>query len=254
MKLITKSPNKLRVQRSTVVPARKVFLFIITMLVIGILPSQAQVAKPQPTWWFGVAGGGNLNAYNGYTSTLNSDIHPTPGFNKGRGFGGYVAGVIEYHKPGAIWGVMVQQGADDRNGKFEDGGRKIDAKISYFTVEPSLVINVPKTGFHVYAGPRFGFLWGSEFTYNAPNAPEYPQKGTNQEAYIRNLRKNPISMQVGLGYNIKMNPASTGIQTIISPFVTFLPSLGQNIRTIESMKLNTIRAGVALKFGKVSKD
>jgi len=252
MKLITKLPRKFT--GSTFVAGRKLIIFCMVMLSVCLLPAKAQVAKSQPSWWLGVAGGANYNAYNGYTSTLNSDIHPTPGFNRGHGFGAYVAGVIEYHQPGAIWGIMVQQGLDNRNGKFEDAGRKLDAKISYFTVEPSLVIMVPKTGFHFYAGPRFGFLWGSTFVYNAPNAPEYPQKGTDQEAYIRNLRKNPISMQVGLGYNLKMNPGSTGIQTVISPFITYLPSLGQNIRTIESMKLNSLRAGIILKAGRISKD
>lgn len=254
MKLIKRLPRKLRVACSAFVSNRKLILFSIIMLCAGIMPCEAQVAKAGPSWWFGVAGGANYNAYNGNTSALNADIHPTPGFDKGDGFGAYVAGVIEYHKPGSVWGIMVQQGADNRMGKFENAGREMNAKISYFTVEPSLVIMVPKTGFHMYAGPRFGFLWGSTFTYKEPNKPEYPQEGVNPEAYIGSLRKNPISMQVGLGYNIKINPASSSLQTIISPFVTYLPSLGQNLRTTESMKLNTIRAGIVLKAGRVSKD
>ena len=254
MKLITRLLLKFPVGCSKFVAGRKLILFSIIMLTVGISPAAAQTEKSEPSWWFGVAGGANYNRYNGQTSVLNADIHPTPGFTNGKGFGGYLAGVIEYHRPGSMWGIMVQQGADDRNGKFENGGRKLDANISYFTVEPSLVIMVPKTGFRFYAGPRFGFLWGSEFTYQESNKPQYPQKGINPEAYIRNLRKNPISMQVGLGYDLRLTPRMAGAQTIVSPFITFLPSLGQNIRTIESLKLNTVRAGIVFKAGWVSKD
>src|ERR1043165_6537308 len=57
----------------------------------GASPSPTIAAKPDsitpPSWWFGVAGGANLNYYDGTTQKLNSDLLvPTP-FDKGNGIG-----------------------------------------------------------------------------------------------------------------------------------------------------------------------
>ena len=254
MKLTSFLSQNLGSSASIFFPLRKYAFFCIIVLVGFNLPANAQINKNQPTWWFGVAGGANYNRYTGNTRSLNTDIHPAAGFNRGSGYGGYVAAVVEYHHKSGVWGLMLQQGADNRTGKFENAGNKLEAHLSYFTVEPSLVIMIPKTGFHIYAGPRFGFLWGSEFTFKEPNRPTYPDGIVNYPAYVENTNINPVSMQVGVGYNLKLNSGSASTQFVLAPFVTYLPSLNKSIRTLETLKLNTLRAGIVLKAGRVSKN
>ena len=230
------------------------------MILIGMnLPAYSQNkpekpwAKPtQPSWWFGVVGGVNFNSYRGYTSALNYDINASPAFDKGRGIGGSFTGLIQFHQPGAIWGVMLQQGLDNRTGNFENSGRRLEAKITYFTTEPSIMFMAPKTNLYFYAGPRFGFLLSTPFTYKEQNSPEYPQATRNPKAYIKNFEKITTSLQVGVGYDVRVF-AGTLKETfvVVSPYITYLPSLNQNLRTIETLKLNTIRAGIVLKAGRV---
>ena len=215
-------------------------------------PEKSWIKPTQPSWWFGVAGGVNFNSYRGYTSALNYDINASPAFNKGSGVGGSVTALIQFHQPGAIWGVMLQQGLDNRTGNFENSGRRLEAKITYFTTEPSIMIMAPKTNLYFYAGPRFGFLLSTPFTYKEQNSPEYPQASRNPKAYIKNFEKITTSMQVGVGYDVRLF-AGTLKETfvVLSPYITYLPALNQNLRTIETLKLNTIRAGIVLKAGRV---
>ena len=244
---------KLRQHRS-VLSLLKLSAFCIILLTGFNLPGYSQQKTMQPSWWFGVVGGANFNAYHGYTSALNVDINASPAFDRGYGFGGYFAALIQYHQPGAVWGVMLQQGADNRRGNFEKSGRRMEAKISYFSTEPSIMFMVPKSSFYFYAGPRVGFLWATPFTYNQPNSSEYPAATRNPKAFIKNFEKITISAQAGVGYDLRVLSGTLKEQFIIvSPFVTYLPALNQNIRTIETLKLNTIRAGMVLKTGRAPK-
>jgi outer membrane protein OmpA-like peptidoglycan-associated protein len=59
-----------------------------------------------------------------------------------------------------------------------------------------------------------------------------------------------FGMQVGAGYDIYLTPSTSMNQFVISPFVAWHPALDQHVRTIETLTQNTVRAGVALKFGR----
>lgn len=229
------------------------FLCLIILISLN-LEGYSQTKKTQPSWWFGVGGGINFNAYNGSLGSLNRDITVSTPFERGFGVGGYFAPVIEYHHPGSMWGIMLQQGLDNRRATFTETGIEFKHHLSYYTVEPSFMIMPPKVPVYFYAGPRFGFGWSTTFTYKKVNSPDYPNKADPEaHAYLRSVKKNPVSMQLGMGYNLMVSSKTAKEQFIISPFVTYLPSLGQNIRTIESLKLNTLRAGIILKAGCVSK-
>ena len=57
-------------------------------------------------------------------------------------------------------------------------------------------------------------------------------------------------MQIGAGYDIFLSSRSRHTQFVLSPFVSFQPYYGQDPRTIESLNVTTVRAGVALKLGR----
>lgn len=253
MKFSTKLVSGMKRMRLASTRFRKICFFAVIILINTSLPGYGQQSTRQPSWWFGLGGGANLNLYNGSTSSLNPDVTASPSFSKGHGFGGNLMGLIEFHKPGSMWGFMLLQGADDRSAEFKESGNEFKANIAYYTIEPSITIAPPRSNLYFHIGPRFGFLWTTTFKYTRPNMPDYPNENDPEaHAYIRNLRKNPISMQVGIGYNIMFSPRTASTQIALSPFVTYLPSLGRNIRTIESLKLNTIRAGIILKAGRAS--
>ncbi len=56
-------------------------------------------------------------------------------------------------------------------------------------------------------------------------------------------------MQVGLGYDIPLSSQNHKTQFVLSPFASFQPYFGQDPRSIETLNITTIRAGVMLKFG-----
>jgi len=57
-------------------------------------------------------------------------------------------------------------------------------------------------------------------------------------------------MQIGAGYDIHLSDVNNRTQVILAPFISYHPYFGQDPRTIESWNLTTIRAGLALKFGR----
>lgn len=60
-------------------------------------------------------------------------------------------------------------------------------------------------------------------------------------------------MQVGAGYDISLTPETKQTQVVLSPFIAYHPYFGQNPRSTESWNLTTVRAGIALKFGRGKK-
>ena len=57
-------------------------------------------------------------------------------------------------------------------------------------------------------------------------------------------------MQVGAGYDIPLSSTSNQTQFVLSPFVSFHPYFGQTPRSVETWNNTTVRAGIALKFGR----
>ena len=57
-------------------------------------------------------------------------------------------------------------------------------------------------------------------------------------------------MQVGAGYDISLTSETKQTQVMLSPFIAFHHYFGQNPRSTESWNLTTVRAGIALKFGR----
>ncbi|TRX20965.1 OmpA family protein [Flavobacterium franklandianum] len=221
-------------------------------------PAQAQeVQYTKPSWWFGVAGGANFNFYEGSTHQLTSDFTPPVVFHEGKGIGLFVAPLIEYYRPETRWGFMFQAGYDNRKATFDQVDSScncptdLKTNISYITVEPSLRFAPFKSNLFLFAGPRVAFNMDKSFTYQLGINPAYPNQAPTPEVKgdLSDMNKTIISMQVGLGFDIPLSSQTSKTQFVLSPFASFHPYFGQDPRSIETLNITTIRAGVALKFG-----
>lgn len=235
-------------------------IILSTLILTGIeTPLKAQeVQYTKPSLWFGAAAGANLNFYNGSTQTLNSNLVTPVVFQKGFGVGLYAAPLVEFYRPGSMWGVMFQSGYDGRSGKFDrvnspcNCPRDLSAKLVYITVEPSLRFAPFKSNFYLYAGPRLAFNINKSFTYKQGLNPDFPEqiKDEDVKGDFSKVNKSILSMQIGAGYDIALSPEGNRKQYILSPFVSFQPYFGQNPRSMETWNITTVRVGAALKIGR----
>ena len=221
-------------------------------------PVQAQeVQYTKPSWYFGVAGGANFNFYEGSTNKLTSNFTPPVVFHEGDGIGLFVAPLIEYYRPETRWGFMLQAGYDNRRATFDQVNSAcncpadLKTNISYITVEPSLRFAPFKSNLFLFAGPRVAFNMDKEFIYQLGINPAFPDQAPTPEVTgdLSDMNKTIISMQVGLGFDIPLSSQTSKTQFVLSPFASFHPYFGQNPRSVETLNITTIRAGVALKFG-----
>ncbi len=234
----------------------------ILVLMVCLTASAQDQPKEQtytkPSWRFGLAGGANFNFYEGSTFKLNENFTPPATFHKGFGIGLFLAPVIEYHKQDSRFGFMFQAGYDSRKGDFDqvktacDCPADLSANLNYITIEPSIRFAPFRSNFYLYGGPRLAINLDKGFVYQQDINPAFPEqvKGADVKGDFSNTNKNIISMQIGMGYDIELSSRKNPTQFMLSPFVAFHPYFGQDPRSIESWNLTTIRAGVALKFGR----
>jgi outer membrane protein OmpA-like peptidoglycan-associated protein len=231
-------------------------VLILTGTITTVHAQDVQYTKP--SWWFGGAVGANFNFYRGTTQQLNLDLTVPSAFHKGEGVGLYLAPLLEYHRPDTRLGFMLQLGYDGRKGKFDqivtpcNCPADLKAKLSYFTIEPSLRFAPFKSDFYLYGGPRFAFNMGKSFKYKLGINPNYPNQVADPEVTgdLSNIYKSIFSMQIGAGYDIELNSQDKQKQAVLSPFVSVQPYFNQDPRSIETWNLTTVRVGVAVKFGK----
>jgi outer membrane protein OmpA-like peptidoglycan-associated protein len=219
---------------------------------------QAQeIQYTKPSWKFGVAGGANFNYYQGSTNQLNTNFTPLATFHDAKGIGLFVAPVMEYHRANTRLGFMLQAGFDSRKATFDrvktacDCPADLAANWSYFTIEPSLRFAPFQSNFYLFGGPRFAFIRDQSFTYQLGVNPAYPNQSISPEISgdFDQVNTTIISMQIGAGFDIPLTSQNHKTQFLLSPFASFHPYFGQNPRTIETLSITTLRAGVALKFG-----
>jgi hypothetical protein len=233
------------------------------LVFIGIqVPLQAQETDySKPSWYFGVAGGANFNFYRGSTQNMNSGFSSPVAFHNGNGVGLFILPLVEYRPADSNWGVMFQAGYDNRKATFNqvitpcNCPADLSAKLSYITIEPSLRFAPFKSNLYFYGGPRLAFNIQKSFSYVLGTNPQYPNQ-TGSPAVtgdFNDVRNTVLSMQVGVGYDIPLSSKESQNQFILSPFVAFQPYFGQNPRSTETWNMTTLRAGLALKFGRGKK-
>jgi outer membrane protein OmpA-like peptidoglycan-associated protein len=230
-----------------------------TLMVAGLNSLQAQEPTyEKPAWRFGVAAGANINFYEGTTQQLNSDLYAPAPFKDGFGVGLFVAPLIEYHHPDSYFGVMLQTGYDNRQGKFDqitlpcNCPADLSTNLSYLTIEPSLRFAPFKSDLYFYAGPRLAFNLDKSFTYKQGINPDFPEQVAKADVNsdFSSVEEMLVSMQIGAGYDIQLSSPNRQTKFMLSPFVSFQPYFGQDPRSIESMNITTVRVGAALKFGR----
>lgn len=229
---------------------------MILMSIQAALQAQ-EVQFTKPSWYFGVAGGANINFYRGTTQQVNSDLKASSAFHDGSGVGLYIAPLIEFHRPVTKFGFMLQTGYDSRKGKFKEVMNPcncpadLSTDLSYIAIEPSLRFAPFRSNFYLFAGPRFAFNLSKSFTYSQGTNPAFPLQVAPADVTgnFNNMKKNLVSMQIGAGYDFPLSLPNEQNQLVLSPFVSFHPYFGQDPRSIESWNISTVRAGVAFKFG-----
>ncbi|MDD5184732.1 MAG: OmpA family protein [Paludibacter sp.] len=230
------------------------------VILLGIqTPVQAQdsIRYTQPSWYFGVAAGGNINFYRGSTQQMNPELTVPSTFHDGTGLGLYLAPLIEYRPANSRWGVMFQAGYDSRRGSFTsvkspcNCPEDLITDLSYLTVEPSLRFAPFKSDLYLYAGPRFAFNLTKGFSYQLGINPAFPDQPATPavKGDFSDINSSLISMQIGAGYDIHLSSDYHKTQWVLSPFVSFQPYYGQDPRTIETWNITTLRVGAALKLG-----
>jgi len=212
----------------------------------------------RPSWWFGAAAAANLNFYNGSTQRLNAGLEPPVTFNKGFGAGLFAGGLIEYYRPNTHWGFMFQGGYDGRGSSFGEEispcncPANLSTNLGYISLEPSLRFAPFKSGFYLFAGPRFAFNVSKSFTYRLGTNPAFPDQTPNPDVKedFSSVNASLISMQIGAGYDIPLSTTAHQTQWVFSPFVSFHPYFGQSPRSTETWNITTLRIGAAFKFGR----
>ncbi|MDB5199888.1 MAG: outer membrane protein OmpA [Chitinophagaceae bacterium] len=225
-----------------------VFLALIFISVAG---QSQKIKRPQAVWWFGESVAANFNTYQGTTQMLNSSLTVPTAFHKGDGIKPYASLLTEY-RPGKRWGGMLNIAYDNRGGKFDqviapcDCPANLSTAISYVTIEPSLRIAQFASAFYVFAGPTISFNINKSFTYTQ-------EKQTDRRGDLSNINKTLFSAQAGAGIDIPVSSKTSLTQMTVSPFVSFLTNFGHDPRTAGSWSVYTVRAGLALKFGRAKK-
>jgi outer membrane protein OmpA-like peptidoglycan-associated protein len=208
--------------------------------------AKAQVEKPK--WSFGVSGAANLNFFDGTTQRLNNSLIVPTAFHKGKGVRPFGSLLVEY-QPTSVWGFALNLGYDGRGGKFDtveapcNCPATLKTNVSYLTAEPTLRFSPGGGNFYLFGGPRVAMNLQKDFNYT-----QLRQPNTDEE--FSAVRKTLVSGQIGMGYDIQVSAPESSTRVVLSPFVSYHPYFGQDVRTIESWSVNTVRAGVALKLGK----
>jgi outer membrane protein OmpA-like peptidoglycan-associated protein len=232
---------------------RKLFIPLM-MLVFFATTSQAQdspLQRPQPKFWFGLSGAASFNFYSGTTQRLNAQVYAPTALHDGFGIRPYFSGFMEY-RPNPVFGLMFHLGYEDRGGKFDEKiapcncPEDLTANVSYLTMEPSIRIAPFANAFYVFAGAVFSDNYRKEFTYTQEQQPD-------RSGDFSDWRKWKIGAQIGAGYDIPLSKVSNLNQFALSPFISYRPFLGERPRNIESLAMQTVRVGLAIKFGKAKK-
>jgi len=224
------------------------YLAVSLMVLLACTAVKAQTQTTQPTWWFGVSGAANFNFYDGTTQRLDNSFIVPSAFHKGNGVRPYGSVLVEY-RPGRIFGLMLNVGYDGRGAKLDgviaacDCPATLKTDISYVSVEPSVRLGFNSSNLYFFAGPRLAFGLENEYAYTQLRQP-------NSNGNLSAMHKTILSGQIGAGYDIPVSSATSSTAVSLSPFVSYHPYFGQEPRTIESLSISTVRAGVALKFGK----
>lgn len=226
-------------------------VFLLFGLLISYTAVLAQTEKRvQPKWWYGYSVAANINQYNGTTQMLNAATTVPTAFHKGKSVRPYASFLLEY-RPNRVVGFMLNLAYDNRSARFNqvmapcNCPADLSTNLSYFSIEPSLRLAPFSSAFYLFAGPTIGININKDFVY-------VQDKQVDQRGDFSDIRKTMISAQAGAGIDIPLSKKDNPSQVTLSPFASFQTNLFQAPRTVETWDMYTVRAGLALKFGKAA--
>jgi outer membrane protein OmpA-like peptidoglycan-associated protein len=218
-----------------------------------------------PRWWYGIYGGANINLFSGALheiGTADSNVADPTGFDKGSGLGLALGGIIEYNSGGLLGGNLML-GYDNRSVGFDTknatastttlrSNEKLDAHLAYFTVEPNVRINLGSKLLHLMLGPSFRILVAKSYDYTFTQADVTPTGASSAD--FANIRSFIVGGQAGVGYDIPLSNPDAHTQILLTPFAQFhiTQDLLDGANARNEFKVNTVRAGIELKFGTAS--
>lgn len=215
---------------------------------LALLNTSAKAQVEKPKWSFGVSGAANFNFFDGTTQRLSNSLIVPTAFHKGKGVRPFGSLLVEY-QPTSVWGFALNLGYDGRGAKFDgveapcNCPATLKTNVSYLTAEPTLRFSPGGGNFYLFGGPRVAMNLQKDFNYTQLRQP-------NTDDEFSAVRKTLVSGQIGMGYDIQVSAPESSTRVVLSPFVSYHPYFGQDVRSIESWSVNTLRAGVALKLGK----
>lgn len=241
---------------------KKLIILSLMVFSMGATTIAQEIERPQPKFWFGLAGAANFNLYSGTTQVFNNDSRSQTAFHDGFGIAPFGAIQLEY-TPKPVWGIMLNLGYDGRGGAFDgviepcNCPADLTTNLSYFVVEPSLRISPFSNGFHLFVGGAFNYNYNKAFKFTQErqivDPPITDATPIVAEGDFSDIRTSLFSAQVGMGYDIPLSSKENLTQVKLSPFVSYHPYFGREPRNVESWSIQTVRAGIALKIGRASK-
>lgn len=235
----------------------KLSLLLLTTFLLSQSNGHAQNLN-KPNWWFGMAAAGNVNFYNGSTHQLNNNLKVPTALHEGLGLGLFISPIVEYRLPASNWGFMLQLGYDSRKGSFNKVNspcncpEDLKTKLSYLSFEPSLKYTFSNSNLFLFGGTVLAFNLNKSFEYQLEANPAIPNQVLSPaiKADFSNINNTLLSAHVGVGYDFQLSKEESKYQYVLSPFLTYLPYLGQTPRNIETWSVNTVRLGAIIKIGK----
>ncbi len=231
-------------------------LALVALATLAPVPSRAQTTGDEwARWWYGAYGGVNVNLFSGEVHDLDAmhtGVAAPNGFTDGSGLGLHIGGLVEYNS-NALLGFTLMAGYDNHTVDFTDvttdsTSESLSTGFSYLSIEPNLRINLGNRNFHLMLGPSMAINLAKGYTYSLT----IPATTVTTSADAENVRSVVFGGQAGLGYDIPLAGPDADPQVLLTPFAQF--RIGQNLfeppsGSANDFALNTVRAGIALKFG-----
>jgi outer membrane protein OmpA-like peptidoglycan-associated protein len=215
-------------------------------------------ASTQPRWWFGGYLGGNINLFNGRLDDLTHNapnLAPPGGYDDGSGVGLTLGALAEFN-PGGLFGGTFMLGYDNRAVGFSSTGsdltdtawaHEVGTGLAYLSIEPNLRVNILDGRLHAFGGPSIGINLAKGFTYEATQLTD-----TTVDGDLDDVRSLHVGAQIGVGYDIPVDFIETRTPLVATPFAQVRFGQGHLSPPDGSTKdfsINTIRLGLAVKFG-----
>ncbi|MGE3800606.1 MAG: outer membrane beta-barrel protein [Candidatus Kapaibacterium sp.] len=235
-------------------------LFLLMGVGKSIGQTPGEEAEQWASWWFGVYGGVNYSTFSGELRNFGSI--PGSSFTEGSGLGPTFGGLFEYN-PGKLLGFTMMVGYDGRPVGFDSAVTPVSetasvteglsTSLSYLSVEPSLRLNLGNRFFHLLLGPTFNFNLGKGSEYTTVDTNGAANTTTSDLVGVRGFA---IGAQGGVGYDIPLTSSESSTQILLTPFAQFhlgfqnlLENPANEVNRNLDYTINTIRAGIQLKFG-----